>query len=146
MKILRILIGKYLVNQKTISGLTCQLAKTNFRGRSYEVWFTNKIPTFAGPWKFHGLPGLIIEISDSTKEVSIQLKNFRYVDQSYDKPNLESVKWWEMKDLVNCLDNRWKKIVEREKAIIAQSRAESPDLTITLTEAKRRPATELEFE
>jgi len=43
----------------------CQKATTNFRGRNYECWFTNEIPTKHGPWKFFGLPGLILKINDT---------------------------------------------------------------------------------
>jgi len=42
----------------------CQKATTTFRGRKYEAWFTTKIPINNGPWKFGGLPGLILKISD----------------------------------------------------------------------------------
>lgn len=49
-------IGDYLCNKATI----------NFRGRNYVAWYTGKIPIAAGPWKFRGLPGLILEIYDET--------------------------------------------------------------------------------
>ena len=135
-----------LTETKVIAGLSCQLAKTTFRGRTYEVWFSKEIPTSAGPWKFHGLPGLIVRVSDATGEVNIQLQKFEYTDHPHDLPELESVKWTKMRDLYDCMDKKWKKESERIRAIVARSRAESPDLVITATEAKRRPATELEFE
>lgn len=42
-------------------------ATTNFRGRNYEVWFSYEYPISIGPWKFHGLPGLIFEVVDLTE-------------------------------------------------------------------------------
>jgi len=45
-----------------ILGYNCQKATTKFRGRTYEAYFTTEIATNAGPWKFHGLPGLILSI------------------------------------------------------------------------------------
>lgn len=38
-----------------------------FRGRSYVAWFTMDIPIENGPWKFAGLPGLILKVYDDKK-------------------------------------------------------------------------------
>lgn len=54
--------------QKKILSYTCQKAIGTFRGRTYEAWFTPKIPIQEGPYKFTGLPGLILEISDFKKD------------------------------------------------------------------------------
>lgn len=48
----------------SIAGYLCQKATCLFRGRSYNAWFTADIPWGVGPYKFHGLPGLILKISD----------------------------------------------------------------------------------
>ena len=48
----------------TIAGYACSLAKTRFRGREWTVWFTMEIPIGVGPWKFSGLPGLILKAQD----------------------------------------------------------------------------------
>jgi len=53
-----------LNENQTILSYPCQKATTTFRGRKYEAWFTTKIPINNGPWKFGGLPGLILQISD----------------------------------------------------------------------------------
>jgi GLPGLI family protein len=49
----------------TIIGYTCQKATCCFRGRNYTAWFTVDIPVSNGPWKFGGLPGLILKVSDN---------------------------------------------------------------------------------
>lgn len=43
----------------------CQKATTSYGGREYEAWFTFQIPIQDGPYKFSGLPGLIVEMYDS---------------------------------------------------------------------------------
>lgn len=47
----------------SIIGYKCYKAKTKFRGREFEVFFTNDIPISDGPAKYNGLPGLILKIS-----------------------------------------------------------------------------------
>ncbi|MCG2420501.1 GLPGLI family protein [Aequorivita sp. F47161] len=54
---------------KLISDYNCQKAIGEFRGRIFEAWFTPDIPLPYGPWKLGGLPGLILEVYDSTHEV-----------------------------------------------------------------------------
>lgn len=46
----------------SINNYNCQYAKTEFRGRKYTACFSNDIKISEGPWKFKGLPGLIIHI------------------------------------------------------------------------------------
>lgn len=50
-----------------IQGYSCQKAVLDFRGRHYVAWFTNSIPVSAGPWKFYGLPGLIMNLYDKDR-------------------------------------------------------------------------------
>lgn len=45
-----------------VMGFKCQVATTKFRGRIYEAIFSTEIAPYGGPWKFDGLPGLIISI------------------------------------------------------------------------------------
>lgn len=47
---------------QTLLGYKCTMAKTNFRGRDYLAFYTKDIPANIGPWKFHGLPGLILKV------------------------------------------------------------------------------------
>ena len=56
----------------TILGYSCQKAETRFRGRNYKVWFAPEIPINEGPWKFYGLPGLILKVSDDKGLISFE--------------------------------------------------------------------------
>lgn len=51
----------------TICGQLCQKAVCHFRGRSFEAWFAPGIPVGMGPWKFGGLPGLILKVQDADR-------------------------------------------------------------------------------
>lgn len=78
--------------KKLIRQYSCQKATTVFRGRKYEAWFTFEIPIREGPYKFGGLPGLILEMQDSqshfvytcigikkTKD-PIKIRNWKYTE------------------------------------------------------------------
>ncbi|TAE11577.1 MAG: GLPGLI family protein [Bacteroidetes bacterium] len=54
-----------LPDTATILKRKCLSAKTTFRGREYKVFYTPEIPVSDGPWKFGGLPGLILEVKST---------------------------------------------------------------------------------
>lgn len=58
---------KLTKEKKIISDVECLKATTTFRGMQWEVWYAPSIPYPYGPWKLHGLPGLIVEAHDVNK-------------------------------------------------------------------------------
>jgi GLPGLI family protein len=52
----------------TVLGHHCNMAKLNYAGRIYTAWYAMDIPVHYGPYKFAGLPGLIMKIEDADKK------------------------------------------------------------------------------
>lgn len=54
-------------DEKTIIGYKCKKATTLFNKRLYTAWYAKEIPISEGPYRFKDLPGLILEIQDSSE-------------------------------------------------------------------------------
>ena len=77
----------------TVLGMECKKATTNFRGRYWEVWYTEDIPISQGPWKLCGLPGMILKANCPKfmliEAISIKNKNldpvtfYNYLNYKY---------------------------------------------------------------
>jgi GLPGLI family protein len=70
--------------KEKILNYNCKKATTTFRGRSYIAWFTEDIPLRFGPWKFGGLPGLIIKLEDAEKKYVYELTGLDLTTLSVD--------------------------------------------------------------
>ncbi|RYE36673.1 MAG: GLPGLI family protein [Sphingobacteriaceae bacterium] len=79
---------KITTDTTSFKSLHCQKAITVFKGRSYEAWFCPALPFRSGPWKFNGLPGLILEVSDSRKEVVFKFAGLEDVSKITESPDL----------------------------------------------------------
>jgi GLPGLI family protein len=62
-----------LDSTKLVLSYVCQKAECNFRGRKWTAWFALEIPVNNGPWKFGGLPGLIMEVYDVGKQYNFSI-------------------------------------------------------------------------
>ncbi|SHL31446.1 GLPGLI family protein [Chryseobacterium contaminans] len=54
-----------------------QKATADFGGRKWTAWFSADIPVQDGPYKFRGLPGMILKIQDATGSHSFTLAGIR---------------------------------------------------------------------
>ena len=59
---------KLVEDTRKVCGHTCNKATCTFRGRKWAAWYAVDIPQSQGPWKFSGLPGMILLIEDSKRE------------------------------------------------------------------------------
>lgn len=94
-----IAIDNYIYNQKNelvwqlypdtlkVQNYVCNKATTTYEGRDYIAWYTTEIPISDGPYKFWGLPGLIIKIYDTENHYTFTLESFeKYTGKSYSVP------------------------------------------------------------
>lgn len=81
---------KILSDKQVISGFNCQKATTKFRGRQYFAWFTADIPIQEGPYKFGGLPGLIVLLHDEKNDYRFEVIGIERRNKQifYQTPNM----------------------------------------------------------
>lgn len=70
---------KLLKEQKQVLSYPCSKAVITFGGRDWEAWYTNQISFPDGPYKFHGLPGLILEVKSSDGEYHFKATNIEKI-------------------------------------------------------------------
>ena len=61
-----------------IIDLRCLMATTSYGGRDYVAWFAPDVPISDGPYKFCGLPGIIVRIADTENEHIFELQGAHY--------------------------------------------------------------------
>lgn len=76
---------------KIILNKPCQKAIVEFGGRKWIAWFSKDYPFSSGPYKFYGLPGIILKISDTSGDFSWEAKAIvqQKEDVLYDKNMFE---------------------------------------------------------
>ena len=70
---------KIFAETAKIGDYKTQKAQTNFGGRTWFAWFTTDVPFQDGPYKFSGLPGLIVKVEDSKGDYSFDLKETKKI-------------------------------------------------------------------
>lgn len=68
---------KIQTDKATINSYAAQKAVCTFSGRQYTAWFTTEIPMAIGPWKFSGLPGLILKVEDTRGDFKFEMIGLR---------------------------------------------------------------------
>lgn len=70
--------------KEKIGEWNAQKAEADFAGRHWTAWFSTEIPIQDGPYKFSGLPGLIVKIEDKTGSHRMELKGIRNITGDLD--------------------------------------------------------------
>lgn len=77
----RPMVWKISSDKEKIGEWTTQKAETDFAGRKWYAWFTTDIPIQDGPYKFHGLPGLIVKLEDKSKSHVFTLQSVKNISE-----------------------------------------------------------------
>ncbi len=107
---------------KEIHKILCKKATTYFRGRNYIAWYSIEHQVPFGPWKFVGLPGLVIEVKTNNGELGFILKKIDFesepdVFKPQGIPRIGHEKFWQyylnerMKTIERVLKAREKRLL-----------------------------------
>jgi GLPGLI family protein len=101
---------------KSIANFLCQKATTHFRGRIYTAWFAQDIPVKFGPWKFHGLPGLILEVYDENYYFHLQPQTLSIqsgINCNFNVNKIDKTKALSIKNYLIKLDDYAQELMDR---------------------------------
>ena len=117
----------------TILSYACQKATCRFKGRDYTAWYTMDVPISEGPWKLHGLPGLIIKAEDSRGHFAFTCTGLEQSREA--KPILIHTKGREKLNRKE-LDKMYERFYTDPIGFLA---ATSPNVTINITDGQGNP-------
>lgn len=89
-----------------IEGYLAQKAVCEYGGRTWEAWFTEELPFNDGPYKFCGLPGLILNMIDARRD-------YRFFFQSIEVPEEGTTIKWENKETVKTTKKGLFKVIDQ---------------------------------
>lgn len=87
-----------------IAGYHCSKAKTSLFGRDYVAWYAPEINMPYGPYKFNGLPGLVLAVTDTADNFEFTLDGLQKADRYV------PIYLWNDKDIVKTSRNTVRKI------------------------------------
>lgn len=75
------LVWKQSGNVEMYQNYKVKKAITDFGKRQWEAWFSEEFPISDGPYKFTGLPGMILKIKDIHSDYEIYLTEVKKIDK-----------------------------------------------------------------
>lgn len=68
-------------NDTIISGYKCLKASAELWNRKFIAWYTLEVPLSYGPYKFCGLPGLIVKVYDTEKQHCFTINSVKQIKE-----------------------------------------------------------------
>lgn len=96
-------------NTKKINDYNCQEVKIDLNGRKYSIWFTPDVQTNIAPFRFNGLPGLVIELYEETNKIKLTLNS---VKKSINTDTFDKYKNYILSKKVLTYGDYEKKVIE----------------------------------
>lgn len=104
-----------LPEKDKIEAFEVQKATLNYGGRNWTAWFANEIPIQDGPYIFHGLPGLIVKISDDQNNFIFNLTEIKNLNgEIYYRTKGTEITWNQLKKMS---ENFYKDPLSRVKSM-----------------------------
>lgn len=111
---------------KTVLNYECIMAKTYYHGVHWTAWFAPEIPVQDGPWKFEGLPGMILMVVDSSGNHSFIATGLEYTAEAL--PVMEVPEYYSKGNRIDFIKHSSKSI----DSYIAELKAMYPESGIKL--------------
>lgn len=115
-----------LINdQDTMNGYYVQKASMQYGGRIWNAWYSPEMPISDGPYKFSGLPGLILKISDSHEHYVFEMTEIERLEKDVFLEILE-MDWVKTnrKDFLKAEQNFRNDIINRAREAGADSHSQ----------------------
>ncbi len=92
----------------TLLGYACKSAECDFRGRTWEAWYCPDIPVDGGPYKFCGLPGLIMKVVDTQSHYKWEAQGIEQGEWPLGEKNLVMVEKNSRQKVRRTIENMYK--------------------------------------
>lgn len=122
--------------KQVILGYSCTQATTYYRGQLVTAWFSESLPYNAGPYCFHGLPGLIMKVEmDGLSWNAVGLRKGKEKEHIYTYARPRQL--MPREKAVSFLARLYDDPVATFSALgVECSNAQNPDITLTAGELK----------
>ena len=135
---------KILTERETLENFKTKKATTELFGRNWEAWFAEEIPLSDGPYKFHGLPGLILKIQDKEKGHIFNLVAIKSLNDHEIWP-LENAR---QKNTIEIKQEKYKKLFlqNRNDPMVLERPIAGGKITFTASNSSGEPISKHELE